>query len=126
MFIKITCFFLSMLVVPAYAALGPNLLAHSPSGYLLDLDKRFFISAVTRQIGNELFERDYSSTIPIIENIPGRFDERPTEPAVGYTFDQGQWVWIPDSLNDPVGVWHWVARTMSAYMAYLLSVIIPF
>lgn len=123
---KLLYFFSFMSIVPTCATLGPHLLNNSPSAYLLDIDLTFLDPATTRQIGNELYERDYIATVITYAAIPGSFIDRPMVPGPGSSFADGQWVWIPNALNSDAGIWYWILRPRPYYLVFLASIIHPF
>jgi hypothetical protein len=127
MYKKIICIGLLNVTTMYGITLGPNLLDNSPSDYLLDLEKSFNDPEATRQIGDELCERNYIyiNNISIYDQIAGRFDERPATPEYGYTSNEGMWVWVADSVGSETGTWCWVLKTISYYIAFFSHYGIP-
>jgi hypothetical protein len=127
MYKKITTILLLAIATNAHAlVIGPNLLANSPSDYLVDLASYMADSGITQQIGNDLYSRDFISTVSVLDQTIARFDNPPVAPAPGHTYDDGVWVWIPDALNTQTGIWYWIARVRAAYLQYFYDNIIPF
>jgi hypothetical protein len=106
--------------------LGPHLLANSPSDYLIDLETSIKDGEVTQQVGNELFIRTYTSDVTIIDQTAGRFDERPTAAANGYTLSEGLWFWVPNAVNSVNGIWYWILKTTGYYLNYLAQHVVSF
>lgn len=124
---NLLCGILFVMVMPMNAIiLGPHLLNNSPSDYLLDIDKLLQETDATIQIGNVLYERDYLSTVTTYDTVIGGAQSRPTEPGIGYTFNDGQWMWIPDNLYALTGTWYWILRSESYYASLFHSLVPTF
>ena len=96
---------------------------NSPSEYLLDVDKSLENTTATLQIGNVLYERNYLSTVTTYDSVVAGADARPTVPGRGYTFNDGQWMWIPDYMDAANGTWYWILRSKSYYESLFHSII---
>ncbi len=104
--------------------LGPNFLANSPSYFLVNLGTIINDPVVTEQIGDELFIRDYITTVSTHDQSVACFNQRPTEPGVDSSFDVGDWVWIPDSLGTDTGIWFWVLKPFHSLLEFIYHLFI--
>ncbi len=107
------------------AMLDDNMIANSPSDYLTDWDKFINEPLTTKKIGNELYLRNYQSTITVCQQIPDFYYNRPSTPGCSSSFDLGQWVWIPTNYDNDFGDWFWITVLRPAYLQYWYDNIIP-
>jgi hypothetical protein len=120
MYKKIICVGLLTVAATAHGIVfGPNIIANSPSDYLVNLGTMMNNPEITKQIGNELFIRDYTTTVSTHDQIVACFNQRPVAPGAGSSFDDGNWVWIPDSLDANTGIWFWVLKNMHSLFEML-------
>lgn len=103
--------------------LGPRLLNNSPLHYLLDIDKSIQEALVTRQIGKILYSKNYLESASPQASSEGSYTERPSDPAEGYDDSDGQWVWIPDTLESTNGTWYWILNNRCFYLTVMRPLI---
>ncbi len=82
---KVTLLFL-IVTMHSYALLGPHMIANSPADFLVDWYLALDDPLTTKQIGNELLQRNYIANFITFDPTVGRYDQRPTSPAIGIYF----------------------------------------
>jgi hypothetical protein len=112
----ITIFIFGWVTTIQSISLDQNLLNNSPVDYLVDLARFINDTNVTKQVGQELFIRNYFSLVTTYAPQSGRFDAKPTNPPEGHP--QGQWVWVASSALSETGTWAWILRTLSYYVLF--------
>lgn len=97
-------------------SLDQNMLKNSSTHYLIDLAHFINDTNITKQVGQELFLRNYSSLAATYDSQVGHFNAKPNSPGDGYSADQGQWVWVASSYESETGTWWWILKTVSEYI----------
>jgi hypothetical protein len=98
--------------------LGHNLLKNSPNSYLIDLQKSLNDAEATLQTGQELSLRNATDYMQLYDQVAGGVND---EPAGSYDYMQGMWVWVADTPVSEAGVWYWIPKTHSLYVAIFLG-----